>query len=793
MSHRTNENGFIRAVSIRTILWYGLFLLMFCFVLWSRAGASRSVAASALTPIFLAGSATPTAVVTKTLQPTIVFFVTPPPVRTEEPLSPDSRNIPSVFAGVDEYYPVQATLSSMDQPPPLAANLPTAASAVVQILRCDNFGCDTPVGSGVIIHPRGLIITAYHVLLTEPDDPTSPRYSDFVISMTENTRSAPQPRYQAHLAASKDDLDLAVLVIDRTLSEEPIAANQLNLPALPLADVTTLFGDELHVLGYPVSGGEAISYVRTNFGSFDDDGRLIVVDRSLDPGNSGGPALVMRENRFAIAGLVIRRRSVQGQLSQQGLVRAVDQLYSLTWTPRIERAWGEGVQAYTVATETTSVLQLSLTMNTVDLIGQSLRLLFYATDAATDQPWRPAGTDTPLVVWADLEPQTVIDRQVLTLTVPVENLGIAPDQLRFRALLWDRSEENTLWSEQQGVQAIAVAATEKSLSTSDPAPAMPATPTPTSQPTATSTKISVPTKTPSPTHQPTATDIPVPPTKTHTPIPDTTATAAAEATTAALLQKAVAATLTAAAPTPTPTALSVRVKTQTLNIRSGPGLNYQIISSVAQNTELVISGQANGCAWFQVYYRGIDTGWVSGAEQYVSFGGNCDSIPAVDIPPTPIPPTPVPLILNVKSNSGHEYRLMRREDGNGLAVNQPIYTDRSYVYSAVPAVVQGATYILPSNEDKWSSANNNLLEISSNKAIQVYVAYSDGFVSKASWLQAYQDTGLDLKFIDNESREVTLSLYSKTFAANSTIVLGGNTPDGSGTSSMYTVALKVNE
>ena len=187
---------------------------------------------------------------------------------------------------------MQATWTTVDQSPRPATDALEAALAVVQIQGCDNSDCDTPIGSGVIVHPSGLILTAYHVLLTDPTDLNSQRYPDFVIAMTEDMRAAPQPRYRASLVASKDDQDLALLGIDRDLTNAPLERRSLTLPALPLADINNLFGGALPILGYPVSGGEAISIVSANFSSFDDEGRLIIVDRALEPGNSGGPALV---------------------------------------------------------------------------------------------------------------------------------------------------------------------------------------------------------------------------------------------------------------------------------------------------------------------------------------------------------------------------------------------------------------------------------------------------------------------------------------------------------------------
>lgn len=293
MGYQTNKNR-LAPLSDSSLRWlFGVAWLLLLPVLLTGCGGGQAASAAAPTSTTMPTLAVPALVPTTTVQAPMILFVTPLPVRTEEPLSPDGRNIPSVFAGIDEYYAVEATLSSADQPLPPATDPAVAARAVVQIRRCDNFGCETLAGSGVIVHPSGLILTAYHVLLTDAEDPNADRYPDFVIAMTENPRTAPQPRYRARLVASKLDQDLALLMIDRSLDAAALDDSTLSLPALPLADVTTLFADDLHVLGYPVTGGEAISYVRTSFRSFDDNGRLIVVDQALDPGNSGGPALVM--------------------------------------------------------------------------------------------------------------------------------------------------------------------------------------------------------------------------------------------------------------------------------------------------------------------------------------------------------------------------------------------------------------------------------------------------------------------------------------------------------------------
>jgi|GEM_PF-2085842 len=69
-------------------------------------------------------------------------------------------------------------------------NLDEAIKAVVRIRGCNSAGCNVGLGSGVIIHPSGVILTANHVTLTDPRNPFSPRLEDFVI------RACPKPTYK---------------------------------------------------------------------------------------------------------------------------------------------------------------------------------------------------------------------------------------------------------------------------------------------------------------------------------------------------------------------------------------------------------------------------------------------------------------------------------------------------------------------------------------------------------------------------------------------------------------------
>jgi uncharacterized protein YraI len=75
----------------------------------------------------------------------------------------------------------------------------------------------------------------------------------------------------------------------------------------------------------------------------------------------------------------------------------------------------------------------------------------------------------------------------------------------------------------------------------------------------------------------------------------------------------------------------------TVNVRSGPGLNFPVVTQLPyQNMALALGRLADG-TWWQVNYNGI-IGWI--AASVTRIGGNCAAIPVVF--PTAIPVTFVP-------------------------------------------------------------------------------------------------------------------------------------------------------
>jgi len=82
------------------------------------------------------------------------------------------------------------------------------------------------------------------------------------------------------------------------------------------------------------------------------------------------------------------------------------------------------------------------------------------------------------------------------------------------------------------------------------------------------------------------------------------------------------------------------VVARTLNVRSGPGTNYVVISAAAKGTRFAIVGQFNNCSWLRVVDAKKQEGWVAGTSQYVSIDTPCKQLSVA--PPPNNPPAAQP-------------------------------------------------------------------------------------------------------------------------------------------------------
>lgn len=165
---------------------------------------------------------------------------------------------------------------------------PQLRQSVVKVFNIQNSLVDS-TGSGTIVSPTGLIYTNFHVI----EDA-----EDVVIAILEDVGDPPVRRYRATVQSSFQDLDFAVLQIDRTFSGQAVLPTSLNLPFIDLEGVVDPeFGDRVSLLGYPgISEGriavtEGIITSVTNGEICEENVPfLYLTDAEIAPGNSGGLA-----------------------------------------------------------------------------------------------------------------------------------------------------------------------------------------------------------------------------------------------------------------------------------------------------------------------------------------------------------------------------------------------------------------------------------------------------------------------------------------------------------------------
>ncbi len=503
-----------------------------------------------------------------------------------------------------------------------AQNVADAVPAVVRINGCDTDGCDLGWGSGVIIHPSGLILTARHVTKGNKDDPNSDFFKDFIIEMTENFGDTPTARYRAKLVASSNaEIDLALLWLywDEGRGSSILPGTLTSLPFLAIGDSERMpIGEKLFIWGYPEAGGENITYSSVEFGGFTDNTHATLKGAILlGKGSSGGPVLVEQANNYQIIGVVTQRRGDAGEV---GIIRSIKELRNLDWTPGTVQVWNGPTQIESDGDQ----LQIRTTLNAIDFDQRPVRLLAYAFDAANpSRPWpntnsKLASRSGQLVIPHELtiDGGLVINEPV-QFSFPLADIDVALNQLVFRTVLWDPARRSVLWSENSPV-AVRDVANIVQVSTPAITSQLPdgtrsiteSLPTQTWTPTASSTPTEPITAVATPTSAPTATTIP----PTHTPIMPTSATL-----------------------TPTSEAISLaRVTSLRLNLRAGPDTSYTILDTLGHDTELIVKGQASDSNWLAVQtIDGTQEGWVS--KPLTDFVGSAPVIPEGDIPPSPTP------------------------------------------------------------------------------------------------------------------------------------------------------------
>jgi hypothetical protein len=119
-----------------------------------------------------------------------------------------------------------------------------------------------------------------------------------------------------------------------------------------------------------------------------------------------------------------------------------------------------------------------------------------------------------------------------------------------------------------------------------------------------------------------------------------------------------------------------------------------------------------------------------------------------------------------------------------LQVNNLTYGDRTFTFTAVPALVAGTAWIRTANDSKTFTGNPTV-SFSLTSDADVYVGFNDT-APRPTWVDAtWTDTGVDLVSRETSTTSRPYSLFRKRFAAGQVSLGAWNS-----SASMYTVLVK---
>ena len=112
----------------------------------------------------------------------------------------------------------------------------------------------------------------------------------------------------------------------------------------------------------------------------------------------------------------------------------------------------------------------------------------------------------------------------------------------------------------------------------------------------------------------------------------------------------------AAADSPVSSATAL-VATGALNVRSGPGVTYSVVTMASQGQTVQLLGRNANSTWAKIRLSNGTEGWVNAASTYITPSVAISSLPFADSPAAPEPPVPVApgAVLSLRSGPGFNY------------------------------------------------------------------------------------------------------------------------------------------
>jgi hypothetical protein len=122
-----------------------------------------------------------------------------------------------------------------------------------------------------------------------------------------------------------------------------------------------------------------------------------------------------------------------------------------------------------------------------------------------------------------------------------------------------------------------------------------------------------------------------------------------------------------------------------------------------------------------------------------------------------------------------------------LALGDAYYIDRSYLLENIPDSVEGATWIMTANDDKYATLDS-FLSFEVDRPVRVYVGYDNRAQSLPNWMASFRPVGTGVDVTDGGASP--LNLFEKDFVAG-VVTLGGNRAAGaSAADSNYVVLVE---
>lgn len=179
------------------------------------------------------------------------------------------------------------------------------------VVRIETF---TSTGSGTLISPTGRIFTNRHVIEDSG--------GEYAIYMQEVVGEPPALRYYASLVAAFDEIDFAILQIDRDANRRPIDAESLTLPYIDRFAERVTLAMPVVIFGYPAIGDGYLVVTQGSVTSVENEtvfgARMPLwyrTDAQISPGNSGGLAVNLNGEFIGIPTEVRKEDDTLGRLA----------------------------------------------------------------------------------------------------------------------------------------------------------------------------------------------------------------------------------------------------------------------------------------------------------------------------------------------------------------------------------------------------------------------------------------------------------------------------------------------